>query len=156
MSAVFYPNGDGDTFWYPPGFCLGSILDAFRRPWTQLWDHGVLWGRFWRSLKQVWELMVLHWLFRVGPESWATRKLGVITWSGVPKQLTSYLQQQTRDHQTAISLPLNCNSRPETTKRLFTCKPLADSRGTGSAGLLPASAACGTLQAGAGGLWCSA
>ena len=60
MSAVFDPNGDGDTFWYPPGLCLGSILDAFRRPWTQLWDHGVLWGRFWRSLKQVWELMVFH------------------------------------------------------------------------------------------------
>ena len=29
---------------------------------------------------------------------------GGIVWFGVPKQLTSYLQQQTRDHQTAIHL----------------------------------------------------
>ena len=47
----FDRDGDEDMFCYPPGLHLGSILEAFWRPWAHFWIQGVPLGRFWRGLK---------------------------------------------------------------------------------------------------------
>ena len=147
MSAIFYPNGDGGTFWYPLRVlfrfhfgCISGALELALGPWGTL-------GEVLEVSETGLEVDGISSIIQGGSRIPHTLKAGG---DKTANQLPATSRFETTKRLLAYRLPATAERRPTNG---YSPGSHSEITGTEDTGLLSTPAACGTLQAGAGGFF---